>query len=165
MDALKIKLSSLLKSELLECAPFGRSGALAAWVEAEALARVAASLKRDPGLRVEGVENVSAIEVEGAIVVNYFTRVGDEQALLVVRCSLVSKGVLDWVELPSVSDVWMMAEPQEKEIQELYGVRFLNEEGKPKYSTARGLLPAGWQGFPLRKSYSMPEEGRGAGHA
>ncbi len=58
----------------------------------------------------------------------------------------------DWVEFESVTSVWKSANWHERETAELYGIRFIGHPD-PRYL----LLPATWQGFPLRKNYVEQE--------
>ncbi len=62
-------------------------------------------------------------------------------------------------EVPSVAAVWPAANYFEREVYDLFGVRFL---GHP--SLQRILLPDDWQGHPLRKDYTYPVEYRGVAH-
>jgi len=54
--------------------------------------------------------------------------------------------------VPSVTSIWCTANWHEREIFDLFGVRF---EGHP--NMRRILMPDDWDGFPLRKDY--PVEG------
>jgi len=51
-------------------------------------------------------------------------------------------------QVPTVSDIWRTADWHEREIYDLFGIVF---EGHP--DMRRILMPADWEGFPLRKDY------------
>ena len=54
----------------------------------------------------------------------------------------------DQPEIESVSSIWETADWLEREIFDLFGVNFLNHP-----DLRRILLPADWEGHPLRKDY------------
>lgn len=54
--------------------------------------------------------------------------------------------------VPTVSDIWRTADWHEREIFDLLGIHF---EGHP--DMRRILLPADWEGYPLRKDYKEQE--------
>lgn len=55
--------------------------------------------------------------------------------------------------IPSLSGIWRAADWHEREAYDLFGILF---EGHP--DLRRMFLPPDWEGFPLRKDYSTPEE-------
>jgi NADH-quinone oxidoreductase subunit C len=65
-------------------------------------------------------------------------------------------------EVPSLTGLWPGADWFEREVYDLFGIRF---SGHP--NLARIMMPEGWQGNPLRKDYPLPglERGTGAGVA
>ena len=68
--------------------------------------------------------------------------------------SLALKVVLDRKnpEVESVSSIWKSANWLEREIFDMYGIKFLNH-----LDLRRILMPADWDGFPLRKDYKEQE--------
>lgn len=59
-------------------------------------------------------------------------------------------------EFVSVADLWKSANWHERETAELFGIRFI---GHPDPRNL--LLPANWEGFPLRKDYVEQENFHG----
>jgi Ni,Fe-hydrogenase III component G len=160
------KLKAAVPGSVLEKSRFGRSAHLAVWVETRSLPEVAAFLSQDPEVALDWLENLSAIELDKAIVLTYFLRSSsraEKADALILRCSLEPSAPAKEVELPSVARSWAMAAPFEAEIQEMFGVRFLGRDGKPAHA-GPGLLPKGWHGFPLRKTYVFPAEFLGIPH-
>lgn len=157
------KLKSAAPGSVLEKGRFGRSAHLSVWVETRALPEVASFLKNDPEIALDWLENLSAIQMDDAIVVTYFVRSSAQGHSLILRGSLEPAGPAKEVDLPSVARSWAMAAPFEAEIQELFGVRFLDAGGKKAYESG-SLLPKNWHGYPMRKSYVFPSQFLGVPH-
>lgn len=67
----------------------------------------------------------------------------------------VKIGVDDGQTVPSLKEIFLGAEFPEREVQDLYGIRF---EGNEPIPGMRFLLPDDWVGFPLRKEYPLGGE-------
>ena len=54
--------------------------------------------------------------------------------------------------VPSVEQIWRVADWFEREVYDMYGIRF-----KGHRDLRRMLLPDDWKGWPLRKDYKTPQ--------
>jgi len=62
----------------------------------------------------------------------------------------------DNAEVHTVSHIWRTADWHERETYDLFGINFINHP-----DLRRILLPADWEGYPLRKDYKQQEYYRG----
>jgi NADH-quinone oxidoreductase subunit C len=147
------KIEAAVPGSVLEMRPFGRGKALSVWIEMQALIKVGQWLKEDQELALDWLENLSAMDIDGTLVFTYFLRSKNTPTQLILRGSVVPLSVSDIVTVPSVESVWPMAKKFEREIADLFGAKF--EGGSDQIG---GLLPEGWFGYPLRKSYAFPSE-------
>ena len=143
-------LESALRGMILEKGRFGRAPSGPTfwptyWIEAKSIAKIAEKLKNAPDLELDWLENLSAAQVppDNSLLLTYFVRSTKRKHGVMLRVSVVPPSENEEVRVSSVSAAWPMSEPMEKEIQELFGIRF-NE--RISYDPARG-----WTGFPLRK--------------
>jgi len=69
------------------------------------------------------------------------------------RHNIVLKVKLDrsHPEIETVSDIWRTAEMLEREVYDLFGVKFLQHP-----DLRRLIMPDDWEGWPLRKDYEDP---------
>jgi len=58
--------------------------------------------------------------------------------------------IKEWEEIESVAGVWTTADWLEREVYDMFGVRYANHP-----DLRRILLPEDWVGFPLRKDYNI----------
>jgi len=115
------------------------------------LRRAAELLKAAPELSFNFLSDISCIDrfpVEPRFELNYHLLSISRRA--VIRLRVRAHGADPVV--PSVTEVWPGANWHEREVFDLFGVRF---EGHPNLQ--RILMPEDWEGYPLRKDY--PVEG------
>ena len=79
--------------------------------------------------------------------VYHLTSTSDRQLNIVIKAKLDR----DKPEIETVCDIWRTAEFHEREVYEMYGVKFLNH---PDLRTL--ILEDGFEGYPLRKDFEDP---------
>jgi NADH-quinone oxidoreductase subunit C len=69
------------------------------------------------------------------------------------RHNIVVKAKIDRTnpEIETVSDIWRTAEMLEREVYDLFGVKFLHHP-----DLRRLIMPDDWEGWPLRKDFEDP---------
>ena len=69
------------------------------------------------------------------------------------RHNIVVKSKIDRnnPEIETVSDIWRTAEMLEREVYDLFGVKFLHHP-----DLRRLIMPDDWEGWPLRKDFEDP---------
>ncbi|MCS7084516.1 MAG: NADH-quinone oxidoreductase subunit C [Bacteroidia bacterium] len=107
------------------------------------------TLKNDPEWFFDRLECVSGVDFGDRLAVYYHLHSLTRGHRVVLRVEIPAEPA---PELPSVADVWRAADWHEREIFDLFGVRFA---GHP--DLRRILLPDDWPGHPLRKNYRPPE--------
>jgi len=120
-------------------------------VPANQLLQTAEFLASEPSLRFTFLEDLTAVDrfpLEPRFELNY-QLLSIENALR-LRVKVKLPGADPAVQ--TVTSVWPTANWQEREVFDLFGVRF---QGHP--DLRRILMPEGWEGNPLRKDY--PVEG------
>ncbi len=93
------------------------------------------------------LKNITAVDLKenGIELIYNLYNTEDEENLLI---SVITKG-----EVESVSSIFDSATADEKEIYDLFGIKFLgNKELKRLY------MPEGWEGHPLKKDYQENDE-------
>jgi NADH-quinone oxidoreductase subunit C len=113
-------------------------------VKSEKWRDVARLLREDENLSFDYLMNVSGVDYEDRMEVVYHFESLTHKHRLCVRV----KTDRDDPTVPSVTDLWIAADWDEREIYDLFGIRF---PGHPNLK--RILLPENWVGHPLRKDY------------
>ena len=114
-------------------------------IELASIPHVMRFLKDTEGLEFSFLSSITAVDyVEYFELVYHLTSLTLNQSV-VLKAHCYGR---DEISAPSVSDVWRGADFQEREVWDLFGIRF---EGHPNLK--RILLWEGFPGHPLRKDY------------
>lgn len=143
-DELKVRLSELNSTLIFEEA----GEWLNAFIEPNDFPALVKQLRRNPELNFDYLFCLTCVDWKTHLTMVYhFTSTQH-------RHSVVIKSKLDrsHPEIESVSHIWQTAEFHEREVYELFGVKFLNH---PDLRTL--ILPDGWEGKnPLWKDFEDP---------
>ena len=114
-------------------------------IELASIPNVARFLRDTEGLEFSFLSSITAVDyVERFELVYHLTSLKFNQSI-VLKANCYGR---DDLSAPSVSGVWRGADFQEREVWDLFGIRF---EGHPNLK--RILLWEGFPGHPLRKDY------------
>jgi NADH-quinone oxidoreductase subunit C len=121
------------------------AGACAALVKSDAVADVAEYLKTGDGLKFDYFNYVTAVDYYSyfELVYQVTSLESNRSIVFKTRCARENPTV------PSVVKVWQGADFQEREIWDLFGIKF---EGH--YNMKRIFLWEGFDGHPLRKDFN-----------
>jgi len=120
-------------------------------VPLDRLVRTAEYLATEPSLRFSFLSDITTVDrypIEPRFEVNYHLLSIERRERLRLKVRVPGSEPV----VPSVTPVWPTANWHEREIFDLFGIRF---EGHP--DLRRILMPEEWEGYPLRKDY--PVEG------
>ncbi|MDE3109671.1 MAG: NADH-quinone oxidoreductase subunit C [Acidobacteriota bacterium] len=115
------------------------------------LIRVCQFLAQDQSLAFTFLSDISAVDrfpIEPRFEINYHLLSMQRRERVRIKVRVAGSDAV----LPSVTGIWPTANWHEREIFDLFGIRF---EGHPDLT--RILMPDDWEGHPLRKDY--PVEG------
>jgi len=119
-------------------------------VQAESWVAVAQFLRDDDRCWFDQLSSLSGVDLPAenrmAVVIHLNSVLKNH--FLTLRCEMPREAP----ELPSLSAVWRAADWHEREAYDLLGIRFT---GHP--DLRRMLLPADWEGHPLRKDYQQAD--------
>ncbi|MBZ5645879.1 MAG: NADH-quinone oxidoreductase subunit C [Acidobacteriia bacterium] len=144
-------------ARLLAWAPSAVQGArsdrneLSIYIDRAFIREATTVLKDDPGLKFDFLSDLSCVDWhpnEPRFEVAYHLLSMQRKERLRLKVKLAG----DDASVESLTSVWPGANSFEREVWDLFGVRFL---GHPNLS--RIMMPENWEGHPLRKDY--PVEG------
>jgi len=116
-------------------------------VNPEQIVEICRALKSfEPHVRLSAVTCVDWLGREPRFEVVYQVHFLTGNRRLRLKCRLSSENP----EIDSIVSVWPAADWYEREVFDLYGVRFRNHP-----NLCRILMPADWQGHPLRKDFPV----------
>lgn len=142
-EALKIKLTELIPSTVFE----EGGDWITAFVDGSNWKTIAQQLRSAEVFKFDYLFCLTCIDWKTHLTMVYhFTST-------TYRHSLVTKVKLDRnnPEIETVSDIWRTAEFHEREVYDLFGVKFLNHP-----DLRRLLLTDDFDGYPLRKDFEDP---------
>jgi NADH-quinone oxidoreductase subunit C len=120
-------------------------------VPLDRLVRTAEYLATEPSLRFSFLSDITTVDrypIEPRFEMNYHLLSIERRERLRLKVRVPGSEPV----VPSVTPVWPTANWHEREIFDLFGIRF---QGHP--DLRRILMPEEWEGYPLRKDY--PVEG------
>jgi NADH-quinone oxidoreductase subunit C len=125
----------------------GEAGTNAALVKPDALAAAAAFLKNTDGLKFEYLNYITAVDYYQYFEVIYQMTSQETNRSIVLKARCYNR---ENPSLPSLTGLWQGADVQEREIYDLFGIKF---EGHPNLK--RIFLWEGFPGYPLRKDWNQ----------
>jgi len=114
-------------------------------VPGENLHTIAEKLKNSPELQFDFLLDVTAVDWTDRFTMVYHITSSSLHHVIVVKSTITDR---ENPEIDTLSDLWPTAEFQEREVFDLFGIRFRNHK-----DLRRLFLDDSW-GFPLRKDYT-----------
>lgn len=116
-------------------------------IAAPKIVSVCGFLKYDQGfVRLSSVTGVDRYPAEPRLEVVYHLHSIDRNERLRLKCRLPGADPV----IDSVTSVWRGANWYEREVFDLFGIRFINHP-----DLRRIMMPEDWEGYPLRKDYPV----------
>jgi NADH/F420H2 dehydrogenase subunit C len=138
-----------LKTRILEIAPDARHEEnkqyLTLIVPAGRLYQLAMMLKNDPELDFDYLFCLSGVDYGKQLAVVYHFTSTQKKHSLVIKVKTDDRIN---PEFDTLCDIWRTAEFHEREVYDLFGIRFSNHP-----DLRRIFLEEDWKGYPLRKDY------------
>lgn len=128
------------KAEFVENTEF-----VTAWIAEADLHNLASELKASEKGKFDFLDNLTGMDWGDKLGVVYHLYSTQKHHTLVLKVACENK---EQAELNTISDIWKTAEYHEREVYDLFGIRFRNHP-----DLRRLFLDEDWVGHPLRKDY------------
>ena len=133
-------------SRLCPSATFSEADTLMVKVEEKDWHSLAKALKETPGLEFDVLSAVVGMDWKDSLgVVYYLTSTSRNWEVISVKVSVANR---ENPMIHSVSDLWKVANFQEREVYDFFGIKFINHPDMRRF-----FLRNDWKGHPLRKDY------------
>ncbi len=133
-------------SKICPSATFEEGDILLVNVPAEDWRKLATELKHNPELNFDVLTAVVGMDWKETLgVVYYFTATSHNWEMLSVKVAVADR---ENPYIHTVSDLWKVANFQEREVYDFFGIKFINHPDMRRF-----FLRNDWKGFPLRKDY------------
>jgi len=132
-------------SELLPSISYEEGGEwLNAYLAPEELKSFVLMLRTKPGLEFDFLFCLTCVDWRTHLTMVYHFTSTIHRHNIVIKAKLNSNNP----EIETLSNIWRTAEMLEREVYDLFGVKFLNHP-----DLRRLIMPDDWKGWPLRKDY------------
>ena len=133
-------------SKICPSATFEEGDILLVNVPAENWRKLAEELKHNPELNFDVLTAVVGMDWKESLgVVYYFTATSHKWEMLSVKVAVADR---ENPYIHTVSDLWKVANFQEREVYDFFGIKFIDHPDMRRF-----FLRNDWKGFPLRKDY------------
>lgn len=133
-------------SKICPTATFEEGDILLVNVPAEDWRKLATELKHNPELNFDVLTALVGMDWKDSLgVVYYFTATSRKWEMLSVKVAVTDR---ENPYIHTVSDLWKVANFQEREVYDFFGIKFINHPDMRRF-----FLRNDWKGFPLRKDY------------
>lgn len=138
-------------SRLCPGATFSEGESLLVTVEEKDWYPLAKALKETPGLDFDVLSAVIGMDWKESLgVIYYLTSTSRDWEMIAVKVAVADR---ENPMIHSVSDLWKVANFQEREVYDFYGIKFINHPDMRRF-----FLRNDWKGYPLRKDYDANPE-------
>ena len=118
------------------------------YIKKEDILNILSYLKNSPSYLFERLDCIYSVDINNSFEVIYVLQSDKYNTKCTINCNISYEE-----EMPSVTSIYSSANFDEREIFDLFGVKFNNHP-----NLKRILLPESFEGHPLRKSYKMQDE-------